>query len=94
MVQPAYLYLIIKTSLSIDELKTKKMDITTELKANLKEDKINLYQAISSLKQSMLEYKDERKSEWKSFKNKFNDDLDKVQKSLNNLTPPHKKKKK
>lgn len=67
------------------------MEITTELKENWKEDKENLQNAISSLKKCMTNYKAERKSEWKSFKNKFNDDMDEIEKSLKKLTSLHKK---
>jgi hypothetical protein len=67
------------------------MAITTVLKENWKEGKVNLQNEISSLKKCMTHYKVERKSEWKSFKNKFNDDMDKVEKSLKNLTSLHKK---
>ena len=67
------------------------MAITRELKEIWKEDKVNLRNAISSLKKSMTDYKVERKSEWKSFKNKFNDDMDKIEKSLEKLNTLHKK---
>jgi hypothetical protein len=39
----------------------------------------------------MTDYKVERKSEWKSFKSKFNDDFDKLEKSLEKLKTHHKK---
>ena len=67
------------------------MEITKELKEIWKEDKVNLRNAISSLKKSMTVYKTERKSEWKSFKNKFNDDMDNIEKSLEKLKTLHKK---
>ena len=67
------------------------MEITKELKEIWKEDKANLRNAISSLKKSMTDYKKERKSEWKSFKNKFNDDMDNIEKSLEKLKTLHKK---
>ncbi len=67
------------------------MAITTVLKENWKEGKVNLQNEISSLKKCMTHYKVERKSEWQSFKNKFNDDMDKVEKSLKKLTALHKK---
>ncbi len=65
---------------------------TTELKENWKEEKAVLCEAISTLKKCMTDYKKERKSEWKSFKNKFNDDMDKIEKSLKKLNNLHKKK--
>jgi hypothetical protein len=67
------------------------MAIKTELKENWKEDKVDLHNAISSLKKSMTDFKADRKSEWKSFKNKFNDDMVKVEESLKKLTALHKK---
>jgi hypothetical protein len=69
------------------------MAITTELNENWKEDKSNLHKAISSLQQGMSDYKTQRKSEWKSFKSKFNEDMDLIEKSLKKLTAMHKKKK-
>ena len=57
----------------------------TELKENWKEAKVNIHSAIASLKKCVSDYKVERKSEWKSFKNKFNDDMDNVKKSLKEL---------
>ena len=67
------------------------MESTTELKENWKEDKVILHNLIDSLKKHMTDYKVERKSEWKSFKNKFNDDMDDVKKSLKKLTTLRKK---
>ena len=69
------------------------MDTTelTEPKENWKEDKESLKSEISSLKKCMTDYKKERRSEWKSFKVKFYDDLDKVEKSLKRLKNIHKK---
>jgi len=66
------------------------MAISTETKENWKEDKLNLHNAISSLQKGMSEYKSERKSEWKSFKSKFNEDIDKIEKSLKILSALHK----
>ena len=67
------------------------MKLTDELKAKLKEDKLNLHSAIVTLKRSMSDYKTERKAEWKSFKHKFNDDMEEVKKTLKNLNAHHKK---
>jgi hypothetical protein len=67
------------------------MAITRELKEVWKEDKANLRNAISSLKKNMTDYKVERKSEWKLFKNKFTDDMDNIEKSLEKLKTHHKK---
>jgi hypothetical protein len=63
--------------------------VKSKVKVNAKEDKVNLHTAISSLKKSISDYKIERKSDWKSFKTKFNDDLEKVEKSLKKLTTLH-----
>ena len=67
------------------------MAITTVLKENWKEDKENLRNAISIMKKSLKDHKAERKSEWKLFKNKFNDDMEKIEESLKNLTVIKKK---
>lgn len=65
------------------------MATAVKLKTNSKEDKVNFHTAISSLKKSISDYKIERKSEWKAFKTKFNDDLEKVEKSLKKMTTLH-----
>lgn len=65
------------------------MATAVKSKANSKEDKVNLHSAISSLKKSISDYKIERKSEWKTFKTKFNVDLEKVEKSLKKMTSLH-----
>jgi hypothetical protein len=67
------------------------MAIATKLKENWKEDKAILHNTISSLKQSMTDFKSERKTEWKSFKTKFNDDMVKVEQSFKKLTALRKK---
>jgi hypothetical protein len=67
------------------------MTITTAGKEIWKADKKILQNEISSLKKSMTDFKVERKSEWKSFKSKFNEDLVKVEESLQKLVSRHKK---
>jgi hypothetical protein len=67
------------------------MTITTAGKEIWKADKKILRNEISSLKKSMTDFKVERKSEWKSFKSKFNEDLVKVEESLQKLVGRHKK---
>jgi hypothetical protein len=67
------------------------MEITAALKENWKENKVKLQNEVSSLKKSMTDYKEERKTEWKSFKTKFNDDMGKVEKTLKKLATIHKK---
>jgi hypothetical protein len=67
------------------------MATTTEIKRNWKEDQVDLHNALTALKISMSDYKEKRKTEWKSFKNKFNDDMVKVESSLKKLTALRKK---
>jgi iron uptake system EfeUOB component EfeO/EfeM len=67
------------------------MTTTTKLKDSWKVDKENLHNTISLLKKSMSDFKEERKLEWKSFKGKFNDEMENVEKSLKKLTTLHKK---
>ena len=67
------------------------MATTAEFKGKWKEEKVELHNALTALKISMSDYKEKRKSEWKSFKNKFEDDMEKVESSLNKLTSLHKK---
>ncbi len=67
------------------------MAITTLLKENWKEDKHNLFTTIETLKKSLADYKVERKTEWRTFKNKFKDDMKEVDKSLKRLTHLYKK---
>jgi hypothetical protein len=62
------------------------MAISTELKENWKEDKAILNKAISSLKKSMADHKAERKAEWRSYKIKVRDELEKIEKSLQKLS--------
>ena len=64
------------------------MEITKE---SWKLDKVNLRNAIVNLKRKMTEFKVERKSEWKSFKNKFNSDFADIEKSLEKIKLRHKK---
>lgn len=68
------------------------MTNNTILKENLKGNKVKIQNQISSLKKIMMKYKEERKSEWKLFKNKFNDDIDVVKKSFKKMDSHHHKK--
>ncbi|MEO5563608.1 MAG: hypothetical protein ABIR18_09235 [Chitinophagaceae bacterium] len=43
------------------------------------------------LKRSMSDYKVGRKDNWKLFKNKMNNDIDRIEKSINKLATPSKK---
>jgi hypothetical protein len=67
------------------------MEIKEVLKENWKEEKANLQNAVSTLQKNMNDFKTKRKSEWKLFKNKFNDDFDEIEKSLKKLKTHHKK---
>ena len=60
------------------------MEITKEIRSNLKEDRAILHHAITSMKKSINDFEDEKKLEWKLFKNKMNDEIVKVQKNLRN----------
>jgi hypothetical protein len=72
-------------------LKYKAMEISPEVKISWKEEKANLRNEILSLQKSMVDYQTARKSEWKSFKVKFYDDLDKIEKSFRKLANHHRK---
>jgi hypothetical protein len=68
------------------------MAITTAAKEIWKVDKKILQKEIISLKKSMTDFKVERKSEWKSFKEKFNEDLAELEKSFKKLATLQKNK--
>jgi copper chaperone CopZ len=65
--------------LKINHLKFKIMSNKTELKANLKKEKIRLHKQVGSLKKIISDYKVERKSNWKEFKKKFKIDVEKIE---------------
>jgi hypothetical protein len=67
------------------------MTTATKPKVDVNADKANIHTAISSIKKSMTDFKSERKAEWKSFKTKFNDDMERVEKSFKKMTTTHKK---
>ena len=67
------------------------MSTTIEEKTIMKKEKSIHENEISSLKKVMKDYKVERKANWKTFKNKINDDIDKIEKSLGKLTTKKKK---
>ncbi len=60
------------------------MEITKEMRSNLKEDREILHHAITSMKKSINDFQDEKRLEWKSFKNRMNDEITKVQRTLKN----------
>jgi hypothetical protein len=67
------------------------MSKKNDLKETLQKEKTNLQKEISSLKKVMSDYKVERKTNWKIFKNKMNDDIDKIEKSLSKQSNNNKK---
>ena len=62
-----------------------------KLKENSKKEKSTHHKELSSLKKLLSDYKVERKANWKSFKRKMNDDIGKIEKSINKLATPSKK---
>ena len=62
------------------------MTIGTETKNDRMEDKVYLHNVISALKKNMTDHEIERNAvrnaEWHLFKNKYNDDLNKIEESL------------
>jgi hypothetical protein len=67
------------------------MATKTESKEVLKMEKGILHKEISSLKDSITNYKAERKANWKSFKKKTNDEIDTINKSIDKLSSSKKK---
>lgn len=54
--------------------------------AHKKKAEALLRKEISFLEKNMADYKAERKISWKLFKNKMQGDIDKIKKSINQLT--------
>jgi hypothetical protein len=65
--------------------------MSTKAKETSKEEKTKLHKELSSLNKLLSDYKVERKANWKSFKNKMNNDIDKIEKSINKMAAPSKK---
>ena len=65
--------------------------MSTKEKETSKKEKTKLHKELSSLNKLLCDYKVERKANWKSFKNKINDDIDKIEKSINKLAAPSEK---
>ena len=59
--------------------------------APLKEKKVKLQEEISFLKKTITDYKAERKAHWKLFKNKVNEDIGKLKKTVDELPGRSKK---
>ena len=67
------------------------MATASVVKETSKDEKLKLRKEISALKKGMTDFKVQRKSEWKAFKNKFFDNIEKVEKSLKKLNDQRKK---
>ena len=67
------------------------MSTKAEAKEILKKEKTKLHKELSSLNKLLSDYKVERKANWKSFKNKMNNDIDKIEKLINKRATPSKK---
>ncbi|MEO6305497.1 MAG: hypothetical protein ABIP51_20205 [Bacteroidia bacterium] len=61
------------------------MSKKAEAKEILKIEKAQLHKEIVSLKTNLASYKIERKANWKAFKSKTTEDINKVKKSINKL---------
>lgn len=62
-----------------------------ESRETWKEEKTDLKKSLLSLEESMSDYKEKRKSEWRSFKDKFQTDRDKIKKNIKRMITEHKK---
>jgi hypothetical protein len=67
------------------------MSTKTEAKESLKKEQTKLHDEISSAQKSLSNYKVERKAEWKEFKSKMNESIDKIEKSVDEMTSRKKK---
>ena len=67
------------------------MSLTIELKTNMQQEKTKNLQELSDLKKLLSDYKIERKANWKTFKNKMNNEIDRIEKSLTKLKNKNKK---
>lgn len=57
----------------------------TKVTKPIKNDKATLHEAILLLEITISEYKAERKAHWKSFKDKMNEELDKIRQTVNEM---------
>lgn len=62
-----------------------------KLKKDSNEEKTGQHKELASLKKILTDYKVERKAEWKSFKSKMKDSIDKIEKSIKKPATPDKK---
>jgi len=58
----------------------------TKAKEIMKLEKSQLHKEIETLKKNLEDYKVERKANWKAFKNKINEDIDKVKKLISKFS--------
>ncbi len=56
-----------------------------QIKVNLKKEATNIHSELLTLKQSLVDFKAQRKTEWRSFKKKMNDDISKLEKSISQI---------
>ncbi len=64
-----------------------------KLKDGSKIEKTRHLKELAALKKLLSDYKVERKTEWKSFKSKMKDSIDKMEKSIKKPAAPDKKEK-
>ena len=69
------------------------MAITEDFGDTLKEEKEKLHTSISQLEKMMADYKEEKKTDWQSFKKKYKEDFAKIKKAIKKLKEPKKDKK-
>ena len=61
------------------------MTILTELSPSWSNEKSGLSESISSLKRTLSDFKITRKSEWNSFKQRYYEEMEKMEHSYNTL---------
>jgi hypothetical protein len=61
------------------------------LRDDSKKEKASHHKELSSLRNLLSDYKVERKANWKASKNKMNNDIEKIEKSLKRLVDPSRK---
>ncbi|MBA2613593.1 MAG: hypothetical protein H0U95_16645 [Bacteroidetes bacterium] len=67
------------------------MSNKAQTKEIIKLEKSQLHKDIVSLKKNLVDYKIERKANWKAFKAKTNEDITKVKKALDKFSAKKKK---
>lgn len=69
----------------------KKATTATKAKTPVKKETLDYEKEITSLKKVMSDYKIERKADWKIFKKNMNENIDKLEKSLDSSSKKNKK---